>query len=124
MGVTQTKLDAIKAAALAEFDEETHIGFGTSNQVESPLDTDLIVPIIRKAFDVAAVKSVSAGTYDFSATLGLTEGNGSTYQETGVFDAASSGEMGTRKLMSVSVSKTSSIELSIGLRIEVTVTGV
>ncbi len=121
MGASQTLLDSIKEAALAELADASHIGFGTGATAESPAQTTLIAEVIRKAFDEAVIEG--AGTLDFSATLGLTEGNGSTMAEAALFNAASSGTMYMRKLLTTTVAKTASIELSIGMRLTVAVVG-
>jgi len=121
MVVTKTIKDLIKSAALAEFDSMTHIGFGTGTTTPSENDSDLTTPVIRVALDETPIKSESSGTYDFSALLGLTEGNGNTLAETGLFSAVSGGTMSLKDLLSVTVAKTASIELSIGLRVNVNV---
>ena len=124
MTITSPIITNIKTAALAEFDTASHIGFGTGTTPPSPLDTDLETPVTRKAFDETALKNIPAGTYDFSATLGLTEGNGNDIAETGLFDAVSGGNMFLRKLLNTIISKTSSVELSIGMRVTVEVTNI
>lgn len=121
MGATQTAMIAIRTAALEQFDTATYIGVGTDNTGESAAHTDLLAPVIRKAFDEAALKNVSLGTYDFSAIIGLTEANGTTLQETGLFVASSGGDMFLRKLLTSAIAKTSSKELSIGLKVTITV---
>lgn len=122
MALPTQKITDIKTAILAEFDGETHIAFGTDNSPESSGDTALGVEVIRKAFDEASIKNIPAGTYDFSATIPLTEGNSSTYAEIGLFNDPSAGSMASRKLLTNTVAKTSSIELSVGLQIDVTIT--
>lgn len=121
MTATNIILDNIKDSALDEFASSSHIGFGTDNTTPSESDTTLGAEVIRKAFDEAAIKNLGNGTYDFSATLGLTEGNGSTLQEVGLFDAAASGNMFIRNLLTQSVAKTTSIELSVSLRATISV---
>jgi hypothetical protein len=124
MGFTQIVMDNVKVVALAEFDDSSYIGWGTSNQVESAADTDLITSVIRKAFDETPIKSTGAGTYDFSATLGLTEANSNTLRETGLFDLSSGGDMFIRKLLPVEIVKDSTKEVSVSMRVTVTVTEV
>jgi hypothetical protein len=121
MGATQTILDSIEAAALAEFADSSHIGFGTGTTAEAPSQTTLTTEIIRNAFDEAVIEGV--GTLDYSATLGLTEGNSNTFAEVGLFNAASSGTMYARKLLTTTVAKTSTMELSVGIRVSISVTG-
>jgi len=122
MAITSTIISSIKTAALAEFDTMTHIGFGTDNTPASPSDTALGAEVARKAFDETPVKDELNGTYDFATTLGLSEGNGNTLEEIGLFDAASGGNMALRELLNNSVPKTSSIELSVGIQVQVEVT--
>jgi hypothetical protein len=124
VGVTQTIMDNIKMVALDEFDNASYIGWGTSNQAESPADTDLIASVIRKAFDEVPIKNTSAGIYDFSATLGLTEANSNTLRETGLFDISSGGDMFIRKLLPVEIAKDSTKEVSVSMRVTITVTEV
>jgi hypothetical protein len=119
--VTTTKKTAVKTAALGEFDDMTHIGFGTGTATPVETDTDLTTPILRVAFDETAVKNTGAGTYDFSGVLALTEGNGNDFAEVGTFDADAAGEMGMKLLLNSVVSKTVSLELSVGVRLNVNV---
>jgi len=121
MVVTKTVKDLIKTAALDEFDSMTHIGFGTGISAPNENDTDLTTPIIRKAFDETAIRNDLAGTYEFSTLLGLTEGNGNDLAEIGLFDAASSGNMSLKDLLNNVVTKTTSVELSVGYRVKVNV---
>lgn len=122
MGVTQTVIDAIKVAALGEFDAATHIGVGDDATAENPTHTDLQGPILRNAFDEASSKNTALGTYDFTALVGLTEANGSTIEECGLFSAASGGTMYLRKLLTTPIAKTATKELSIGIKVTTTVT--
>jgi len=122
MGVTQTIIDAIKVASLAEFDTATHIGIGDDATAENPAHTDLLGPILRNAFDEAAVKVEALGTYDFSVAVGLTEGNGNTIEECGLFSASSGGTMFLRKLLTTPIPKTATKEVSIGIKVTTTVT--
>ena len=121
MVVTKILKDNIKASALAEFDNMSHIGFGTGVTTPTDLDTALTTPIIRKTFDETPIKNTGLGTYEFSTILGLTEANGNTLAETGLFDAETGGTMSLKKLLNNTVSKTESVELSIGLKVTVNV---
>jgi hypothetical protein len=122
MGATQTLKESIQAQALASFDTAAYVGFGSDNTVESPAQTDLIVPVIRKAFDEVSLKNDSLGTYEFSAIAGLTEANGETLQEAGLFVEAADGAMFLRKLLTTGITKTASKEVSIGIKVTITVT--
>lgn len=124
MVVSQTIINAIKSASLSEFDSSSHIGFGRGTTSPSPLDTDLTDPVIRKAFDELPIKDDVAGTYDFATTLGLTEGNTNDLGEVGTFDSASAGDMLQKKLLTQVITKNSSKELSVGMRVTVTVTNI
>lgn len=112
---------AIRTAALAEFDSMTHIGFGTGTATPLSADTDLTTPIIRVAFDETAIKNIPSGTYDFSGILGLTEGNTNTMGEIGLFNAPSAGTMTIKKLLTTTVPKSATVELSLGLRVSIVI---
>ena len=122
MVVTKTIKDLIKETALNQFDDMSHIGLGTGTAIPVQTDTDLTTPIIRILFDEPSTKSLVLGQYDFSAILGLTEANGNDLTEMGLFDAETSGNMSVKKLLGTTVTKTSDVELSIGLRVSVNVT--
>ena len=119
MGTAQTLLDGIVVASLDILDAATHIGFGTGTTAEATSQTALTTEIIRKAFDETSIRDNGTGTYDFSATLGLTEGNSNTYAEAGLFNAPSSGTMYARKLLNSTIAKTSTMEVSIGMKITI-----
>lgn len=118
-GVTPTLQDQIKESALARFDAYTHMAWGTGTGVAL---TTLHTETVRKALSEAIEKNVGAGTYEFNGLLGLTEGNGGTIAEVGIFSANSGGVMAIRKLFTTPVAKNTSIELSTGIRVTVTVT--
>ena len=122
MVITTPTITEVKSKALEVFDPATRIGFGTGTATPLPSDTDLTTPIVRKTFDETAIKNEGAGTYDFSANIGLTEENGNDFSETGLFVDASGGDMFLKLLFDTIVPKTSSVELSIGLRLNVEVT--
>jgi len=121
MTVQQTTLDNIKTEALAEFDDLIEMAFGTGTGAEDPSDTALGNEIERNVFDETPLKSIAAGTYDFSGLLGLSEGNGNTIAEVGLFNSSSGVTMKSRKLLTNTVAKTSNKDLSVGIRITVEV---
>lgn len=122
MTITTDTRDSIKESSLSVFDDVTHIAIGTGTTTPLPADTVLGSEVERNAFDEVKVKNSSSGTYDFTSTFGLTEANGSTLAETGLFTASSGGTMRLRKLLTNTIAKTSSVEVSVGLRVTVTVT--
>lgn len=117
-------LDDMKALALGVFDDLTQMGFGDDSTPTSTSDTTLGNEFLRKIFDETPLKSPGAGTYDFSAAVGLTEGNGNTFRETGLFNASSGGDMRFRALLPTQVAKTADKDLSVGIRITVEVENV
>jgi hypothetical protein len=121
MVVTSTTLTSIKTNALAEFDDLIQMAFGTGTTTPTISDTTLGTEVDRNAFDESPIKSVGSGTYDFSGFLALTEGNGNDISEIGLFDASSSGNMKLRELLSDVISKTSTIDLGVGVRITIEV---
>jgi hypothetical protein len=118
MVVVQVGLDAAEAFALNHFDGFTHIGIGTGTGADGPSRTTLETEVARNAFD-SSVKNAGAGTYDFTGVFTISQADGQTITEVAIFDAASSGTMALRKLLPVSVSK-SSIQLEITVRVTVT----
>jgi len=123
MVVTTTTLTNIKTSSLAEFDDLTHMAFGSGTKTPKfgTEDPTLASELVRKLFDEAKVKSIGAGTYDFSGTLGLTEANGNTISNMGLFNASSGGDMKLVELLTIAVPKTVAIDLSVGVRITVEV---
>lgn len=124
MVVNDSIISGIKSSILAELDIATHMGFGTGTTEPDSSSTILEGEVQRNAFDETPEKNVTLGTYDFSGTLGLTEGNGNDIAKVGVFDAASSGNLLVENLLSAIVPKTASLDLSVGIRVTVTVVNV
>lgn len=114
-------LNEIKNSSLAVFDDLIQMGFGDDSTPTSTSDTTLGNELLRKAFDEASVKNEGQGTYDFSGALGLTELNGNTLRETGIFNASSGGDMRLRALFPTEVIKTADKDLSVGIRLTVEV---
>ena len=56
------------------------------------------------------IKDVSTGKYLFGTKFTLTEANGNTLREFGLFNAASSGDMAIRDLITPEIVKTSDVE--------------
>ena len=121
MVVTTTTLTNIKTSSLAEFDDLTHMAFGSGTTTPVVGDTTLASELVRNLFDEAKIKSIGTGTYDFSGTLGLTEANGNTISNMGLFNASSGGDMKLVELLTIAVPKTVAIDLSVGVRITVEV---
>jgi hypothetical protein len=121
MVVSETIIAGIKSSILNEFDTAAYMGFGTGTTPRSASDTTLEGEVQRNAFDETSVKNVTAGTYDFSGTLGLTEGNGNDIANVGVFDLATGGDLFASNLLGTSISKTDSLDISVGLRVTVEV---
>lgn len=111
----------IKAAVLNEFDIVTHIAVGDGTNPESPADTTLGNEVRREPL-MDKVKDTLNGKYIFSMQLGLTEANGTTLSEIGIFDSASGGNMQARKLLPNTLLKTADKEVWIDLEVGVTVT--
>lgn len=119
MTIIQAGLDASETFALNHFDSFSHIAVGDSDIGAIVTDTALNSEVFRNALN-QAIKNTGAGTYFFEIKIGLTESNGFTIKEVGVFDAASAGNMATRDILPIEVAKTSDFVLEIGVTITVT----
>lgn len=119
MTIEDTGLDSAETFALNHFDIFSHIAVGDSSIGAVVTDTALNSEVFRNTLN-QAIKDTGAGTYFFEIKIGLTEGNGFTIKEVGVFDAPSAGNMGTRDILPVFVEKTSEFVLEIGVTITVT----
>ena len=123
MVLVQTGLDTTEGFALNFFDTYGYMAVGSGVNSFSPGQTTLITEQVRNLLE-SATKNTLAGTYIFVVLLGLSEGNGFTLTEVGLFDAASSGNMSTRNILPVSVVKTSDFKLRITLTVTVTAVNV
>jgi len=117
--VTTGGLDLITSGVLDSFDIYTHIALGSSSTGELTADSTLKAELLRKAFDITAVKSVGAGTYEYTMRVTLGELNSSTMREIGIFDAASSGNMALRKVLTTAVTKTVNDELYFKVKVTI-----
>ena len=119
MTIAQPGLDASESFALNHFDLFSHIAVGDGDVGAVVTDTALNSEVFRNALN-QAVKNTGAGTYFFEIKIGLTEANGFTIKEIGVFDAASAGNMATKDLLPIQVAKTSNFVLEIGVTVTIT----
>ena len=122
MVVVQDILDSVASAALDAFDSFTHIALGDDNTPPTVSDTALGNEFIRKTFE-ESIKNTSVNTFLFEIKLGLSEGNGNTIREIGIFDAASGGTLGVHNLTN-EVAKTSDKEVVIDLQVSVSASNV
>ena len=88
----------------------SHIGIGTGTTAADVTDTALVTEVDRNAL---TSDSANAGVITYKAFFSKSEANGSTIAEVGLFDAAASGNMLCRSILSSTVAKTSTISLSI-----------
>lgn len=86
------------------------IGIGTDNTAADVTDTTLGAEVDRNAL---TSDSANSGVITYKAFFSKSEANGNTIAEVGLFDAASSGNMFCRSILSSTVAKTSSVSLSI-----------
>jgi len=106
--VGRNKIAALIAEDTAAF--PSHIGIGTGSTAAAVSDTTLGTEVDRNALTSAAA---SAGVITFKAFFSKSEANGHTIAEVGLFDAASSGNLFCRSVLSSTVAKTSSVSLSV-----------
>ena len=95
----------------------SHSGVGTGTTAETPADTALETSVLRKAR-----QEYTEGVSDvvISLFIGSTEANGNDLTETGVFDAASGGNMMMRRTFPL-IGKTASIDMWIDVEEQVDV---
>ncbi len=120
MGTTNTIIDSIVSDVLDKFGSYTHMAVGSGTTGFNPTQTALITETFREAF-ADSIRNTGAGTFAWSLALGLTEGNGSTIAEVGLFDASSGGNMAIRNLLPVAFAKTADKELWVDLQVNVEV---
>ncbi len=87
-----------------------YLAIGTGNTAASTTDAALGTEVHR---NVLISASASAGVITYKAFFDKSEANGNTIAEVGLFDAASSGNMFCRSVLGATVTKTTSISLSI-----------
>jgi len=122
MVIVQDILDSVSSTALNAFDSFTHIALGDDNTTPTVSDTALGNEFIRKTFE-ESIKNTSVHTYLFEIKLGLSEGNGNTIKEIGIFDASTGGVLGIRNLTN-EVAKTSDIEMVIDLQVSISTSNI
>lgn len=106
--VGRNKFASLIAQDISAF--PSHIGIGTDNTAATATDTTLGTEVDRNAL---TSDSASAGVITYKAFFSKSEANGNTIAEVGLFDAASSGNMFCRSVLSSTVAKTASVSLSI-----------
>lgn len=109
-----TNAGAVLLATLMEADAPYYLGVGNSSTAFAASQTDLIGTSVRKV----ASASRTSNTVTYSCTFSTSEGN-FEWLECGLFDAASSGTMLSRKVISLGT-KTSSEEWTVNLEAIVT----
>ena len=106
--VGRNKFASLLAEDISVF--PSHIGIGTGTTAAAVTDTALATEVDRNAF---ISQSASAGVITYKAFFSKSEANGNTIAEVGLFDAAASGNMFCRSILSSTIAKTASISLSI-----------
>ena len=119
MVITTTTLNKGNEESMDIFDVITHFAFGTDNTTPQVSDLTLGGEVYRGVV-FTSVKDLGDYTYELEGRLPITEGNGVTINEVGVFDAASSGNMGGRVVLPTGFAKTSDDEYLIKIRIKAT----
>lgn len=117
--VVSGTLAEMVTASLDILDDLTEMGFGDDGTPTDVSDTTLGNEIIRDVFDETSIQGSS--TYDFSGLVGLTEANGNTLREVGLFVQSVGGVMRLRALLPTEVVKTIDKDLSCGIRVNITV---
>jgi len=121
MVIPTVQLSNVVSNSLDAFDVFQWMAIGDDNTTPIVGDTALGNELLRKALDTTSIKNLGAGTYRFQMRIALTELNGSTLEEIGIFDQASlGGNMGSKNLLTVAVSKTSDKEIVIIVQVTIT----
>lgn len=116
MTIQTTTLTSIRTLSMAGLDDITHIGFSTDTSAENEGNTSLTSEIIRKALE-SSNKDTGTGEYSFEGYLGLTEGNTNTLARSGLFTASTGGTMRSESLWTNTVSKSATVDLSVGIKV-------
>ena len=97
MGVQQDILDAVESGAVATIQSYiTHIAVGDDDTAIAVADTALYSEVLREEALTPII--TTANTLTASLFLDVTEANGETIKEIGVFNANSGGTMVSRNL--------------------------
>ena len=106
-----TNAGAVKVATLVAADTGYYVGVGTSTTAFNATQTDLLGTSVRKA----ATNSRSSATVTYNAVFDTSSAN-FAWNEVGLFDASTSGNMLTRKVASLPT-KTSSETWTLNLEV-------
>ena len=121
--VTTTELlDIAKQQGLDVFDVITQIGVGTGTTAPTISDTALETELDKFPLNITAVKDNGNGTYTFQCRIPITEQNGVSFAETGLFDV--SNVMYGRELFDSTFTKTDSQELVFDLVVTIVATNI
>lgn len=117
MVITNYNFDAMRDVAIADVATDfTYGAVGSGTTTPASTQTALVSETIRKAWQTTS--GPTNGVHTFSLRLATTEANSTNLEEIGIFDAASSGNMGSRSLLT-SYAKTSSAEVWIDVEVTV-----
>jgi hypothetical protein len=106
--VGRNKFASLLAQDISVF--PSHIAIGTGTTAAAVTDTALVTEVDRNAL---ISDSAATGVITYKAFFSKAEANGNTIAEVGLFDAASSGNMFCRSVLSSTIAKTSTVSLSV-----------
>jgi hypothetical protein len=92
-----------------------HIGFGTDNTAATEEDSALGSESLRR---IVTTITKSGKRIEFEATVPTTIGNGTTFRELGLFNAASGGTM-LQRIAHGDISKTSTFSIKATITVEI-----
>lgn len=111
MVVTNVIMNSVKASSLTELETNfTHIAVGSGTTTPTVSDTALVSEDLREPILGSAIKTTNDLTVEMF--IDLTENNGNTIAEAGVFNAASGPTMYARNLV-LSIAKNNLTEVFI-----------
>ena len=118
MAITSLLKSEIRDVAAAELVTEfTHGAIGTDNTTPTAADTTLGTEVFRDVIDAI---TNSSGVVTASLRVLSTEANGNSIAEYGWLDAASSGNLWTRNVITA-ITKTSDIQLYLDTQLTISV---
>ena len=112
MALEQGLITDIRDSVISKLDDNQFISFFNNNTF-----------LIAKQVTDPVKSDVSAGTIDWDTVLGLGDQNGSNITKVGVTSDTSNSKPAFTIELVTSVNKTDSIELAVGLRANINVTG-
>jgi hypothetical protein len=118
MVVNDSVVSAVKTYTLDFFDSITDMGFSSSITADASSSNTLSGEFIRKVLD-SSDKDSGAFTYLFEGVLGLTEGNGNTFNKLGLFTDHAGNTLKINQVLDIGVAKDVTREINCAFELSV-----